>query len=72
MRFGHLNFVALKILGVKEMVKMMLVINSLNQFCEACLLGKHARKSFLKVVASRATKPLQFVHVDVCGPINSP
>jgi len=56
MRFGHLTFGAPKSLGEKEMVKGMLAINSLNQLCEACLPGKHPRKSFPKVASSRATK----------------
>ena len=40
-----------------------------NQFCEGCLLGKQLRKSFPKEVSMRATKSLQLVHTDVCGPI---
>ncbi|KAL1352527.1 hypothetical protein AAHE18_06G173600 [Arachis hypogaea] len=40
-----------------------------KMLCEACLLGKHSRKSFPKQSKSRATKPLQLIHTDVCGPI---
>ena len=40
-----------------------------NQLCEACLLGKQSRKSFPKEASTRATKSLQLVHTDVCGPI---
>ena len=40
-----------------------------NQLCEACLLGKQSRKSFSKEASTRATKSLQLVHTDVCGPI---
>jgi len=72
MRFGHLNFAALKSLGEKDMVKGMPAINSPNQLCEVCIFGKHARKNFSKVAASKATKPLQLVHADVCGPIVPP
>ncbi|KAL0409127.1 UNVERIFIED_CONTAM: Retrovirus-related Pol polyprotein from transposon TNT 1-94 [Sesamum radiatum] len=70
MRFGHLNFEGLKMLGEKNMVRGVPKINHPNQLCEACLLGKHARKSFPKESLSRATKPLQLVHADVCGPFN--
>ncbi|KAL0356305.1 UNVERIFIED_CONTAM: Retrovirus-related Pol polyprotein from transposon TNT 1-94 [Sesamum radiatum] len=70
MRFGHLNFEGLKMLGEKNMVRGVPKINHPNQLCEACLLGKHARKSFPKETLSRATKPLQLVHADVCGPFN--
>ena len=45
-------------------------INHPNQLCEACLLGKHSKRSFPKEATTRATKPLQLVHTDVCGPIN--
>ncbi|RDY01786.1 hypothetical protein CR513_14843, partial [Mucuna pruriens] len=63
MRFGHLNFGALKALGDKKMVKGMPHINHPNQLCEASLLGKHAKRSFPKEVESRANKPLQLVHI---------
>ncbi|KAL4301681.1 hypothetical protein GQ457_10G015230 [Hibiscus cannabinus] len=72
MRFGHLNFGALKMLREKKMVNGILTISHPNQLFEACLLGKHARSSFPKEATSRATEPLQLVHTDVCGPINPP
>ncbi|KAH0636480.1 hypothetical protein KY289_036395 [Solanum tuberosum] len=54
MRFGHLNFEALKLMGVKSMVDGIPSINHPNQLCEACLLGKHdARRSFPKETTSR-------------------
>ncbi|KAJ7962054.1 Retrovirus-related Pol polyprotein from transposon TNT 1-94 [Quillaja saponaria] len=68
MRLGHLNFGGLKNLGEKNMVFGLPFIDHPNQLCEACLLGKHARKSFPKE-ATRATEPLQLIHTDVCGPI---
>ncbi|KAJ7971537.1 Retrovirus-related Pol polyprotein from transposon TNT 1-94 [Quillaja saponaria] len=68
MRLGHLNFGGLKNLGEKKMVFGLPFIDHPNQLCEACLLGKHARKSFPKE-ATRATEPLQLIHTDVCGPI---
>ena len=72
MRFGHLNFDSLKDLGRKKMVKGIPAIDHPAQLCEACLLGKHSRKSFPKHSISRATKPLQLIHADVCGPISPP
>nr|XP_016436528.1 PREDICTED: uncharacterized protein LOC107762668 [Nicotiana tabacum] len=72
MRFGHLNFEALKSMGEKNMVHEIPSINNPNQLCEACLLGKHARRSFPKESMSRATMPLQLVLTDVCGLINPP
>ncbi|KAL1294566.1 hypothetical protein AAHE18_19G149300 [Arachis hypogaea] len=65
MRYGHLNFDGIKELGTKKMVKKIPTIDHPHQFCEACLLGKHSRKSFPKQSKSRATKPLQLIHADV-------
>ncbi|KZV28520.1 hypothetical protein F511_15600 [Dorcoceras hygrometricum] len=69
MRFGHLNFGGLKALGDHKMVKGIPKIDHPDQLCEACLFSKHPRKSFPKQSLSRAIKPLQLVHADVCGPI---
>ncbi|RDX99865.1 hypothetical protein CR513_17017, partial [Mucuna pruriens] len=52
------------------MVKEMAYINHPNQLCEACLLGKHARRSFLKEATSRENEPFQLVHTNMCGPID--
>ena len=38
-------------------------------FCEGCTLGKMAAKPFEPVGEVRATRRLQIVHSDVCGPI---
>lgn len=69
MRMGHLNFRDLKMMSEKKIVNGMPLINHPDQLCEACLLGKHARKSFPKEATSRATEPLELIHADVCGPI---
>ncbi|KAL0457718.1 UNVERIFIED_CONTAM: Retrovirus-related Pol polyprotein from transposon TNT 1-94 [Sesamum latifolium] len=44
MRFGHLNFEGLKMLGEKNMARGVPKINHPNQLCEVCLLGKHAKE----------------------------
>ena len=36
--------------------------------CEPCLVGKAYRKPFGK--ATRATHPLELVHLNICGPMN--
>ena len=69
LRFGHLNFGSLKTLVNEDMVHGLPKINHPNQLCEGCLFGKQARKSFPTEATSRASKPLQLVHADVCGPI---
>ena len=47
-------------------------INHQNQLCEACLLRKHARRSFPKETTSRTSKSLQLLPTDVCVPVDPP
>jgi GAG-pre-integrase domain len=68
LRFGNLDYA-----GLKEMVRKQSVIglSSLEfekQFCEGCIVGKHARDSFGNA-KFRAKKPLELIHTDICGPI---
>ena len=46
--------------------------DSFGQQCEACALGKMRRVPFQKGSSNRATRPLELVHSDVCGPMNVP
>ncbi|CAB75469.1 copia-type reverse transcriptase-like protein [Arabidopsis thaliana] len=69
LRFGHLNFGGLELLSRKEMVRGLPCINHPNQVCEGCLLGNQFKMSFPKESSSRAQKPLELIHTDVCGPI---
>ena len=45
-------------------------INVLPNACEACLMGKQHRQPFPQD-GSRATAPLQLVHTDLCGKMNT-
>jgi len=36
--------------------------------CGSCIVRKLARKPFTPNMTSRATEPLQLVHLDICGP----
>ena len=40
--------------------------------CEGCTLGKMQGASFLKDGSVRVERKLQFVHIDVCGPMQTP
>ncbi|KMQ86059.1 retrovirus-related pol polyprotein from transposon tnt 1-94 [Lasius niger] len=39
-----------------------------SEFCEGCVLGKHARASFRERL-ERSTQPGGIIHADVCGPM---
>ena len=64
-----LKFFRLKLAIKGEMVRGLPSISHPNQLCEGSLLGKQFRMSFPKESNSRAKKPLELIHVDVCGPI---
>lgn len=40
-----------------------------EEVCNACLAGKHMRASFPWSAQWQAEKPLELLHVDLCGPI---
>ncbi|WVZ88098.1 hypothetical protein U9M48_034651 [Paspalum notatum var. saurae] len=71
-RYGHLNFRALRDLGVKKMAEGMPVIDRMEQVCDGCALGKHLRAPFPRAAAYRAEKGLELVHGDLCGQIEPP
>ncbi|KAL8128940.1 hypothetical protein V2J09_018095 [Rumex salicifolius] len=69
LRFGHLNFGSLELLSRNEMVRGMPSIKHTEQLCKGCLLGKQIRKSFPKETETRARRPLELIHTDVCDPL---
>lgn len=68
LRYGHLNIKGLKLLNEKSMVLGLPKINSI-ELCEGCIYGKQIRKSFPVGKAWRASKCLEFIHADLCGPM---
>ena len=68
---GHLSVNSLKLLQEKGMVLGLLEIKNTNEVCEGCILGKHCRDSFPRETTSRAFIPLELVHSDVCGPMQT-
>ena len=71
MRMGHLNVNSLKLLQEKEMVLGLPEIKNTNEVCERCILGKHCRDSFPRETISRVSTPMELVHADVCGPMQT-
>ncbi|KAL0544538.1 hypothetical protein IC582_019655 [Cucumis melo] len=67
LRFGHLNFDSLRLLARKDMVKGLPYVKHPDQLCEGYLHGKQSRKSFPQESSSRAKRPVELVHTDLCG-----
>ncbi|XP_073153303.1 uncharacterized protein [Henckelia pumila] len=58
LRMRHLNFESLNNLSKDKM-----------ELCENCIIIKQKRKSFPKESLTRASKPLELIHADICGPL---
>ncbi|KAM2852430.1 hypothetical protein PS2_028426 [Malus domestica] len=54
-----------------EMVQGIPKMDHCNETCEGCAFGKHHRDPFEVGKAWRATKPLELIHKDVCGPMKT-
>jgi len=68
-RLGHVNFKAMKQLSQKNMAAGIPTIEHPEQLYHGCLTAKQTHVPFPKVVRWRATKALELVHIDLCGPI---
>ena len=68
-RYGHLNFRALGQLSQKNMVRGLPCVEHAQQVCDGCLIEKQRRAPFPQEAVYRASKVLELVHADLCGPI---
>jgi len=67
---GHLNMASLT--RLEKMVNgMNLKKMPLHHVCEACIEGKHQRRFFPQDDATMASKLLELVNSDVCGPMKT-
>jgi hypothetical protein len=69
--FGHLNFGGLKLLHTKDMVKGFPLIEKPERICEGCIFDKQHRESFLVGKSYREKAPLEIVHSNICGPMQT-
>jgi hypothetical protein len=69
-RLGHLNYGKMQLLS--KTVHGLPNISSTKGVCEGCVLGKHHREMFEKGKAWRVKEPLQLIHRDICGPLETP
>ena len=72
-RYGHLNVQSLKKLANEELVDGLNIDNIASDadICESCIKGKLHRTPFPSTGGKRADAPLELVHTDVCGKINT-
>ena len=68
-RYGHVNNTNLRNLGNKQLVEGLPKLNVTNNACAVCNRGKQHRTVIPKKAEWRATRRLQLVHADLCGPI---
>lgn len=71
-RLGHVSFGAMKNMVDKEMVIGMPSSLQERDVCSVCQIGKQTRKPFPSQAGFRATRSLELVHGDLCGPISPP
>lgn len=71
-RLGYRSLDAIKSLTEKGLAKG-IVIKECNKddICECCMKGKMAKKSFPKESENKTEKPLDLIHTDVCGPLQT-
>jgi hypothetical protein len=68
-RLGHLNFDHLIKLQNLEAVKDLPRISKpQDSMCKPCQVGKLSRTQFMSNSFTSTEKPLQLVHMDLCGP----
>ena len=72
LRYGHLYFGGLDLLQKKQMVKGLPNIQQPMSSCKSCILAKHNRHKFVYGVSDRVKSPLEIVHTDLCGPMQTP
>ena len=68
-RYGHLNFDSLISLSSKNMVGGLPIMHKVNKLCHECVHSEQSKSSFPSQSSYRAEKPLELIHVDLCGPI---
>lgn len=79
-RLGHLNYDSIKLLKSQDLVKDFTLYDEIlknstqteMRQCDGCVMGKAHRAAMPSTATHRATKLLELVHSDVCGPMKNP
>lgn len=69
-RLGHISFKTIKTMASSDMVLGLPNIDGEKNMCDSCLVGKQTRHAFPKVTSYRASRMLELLHADLCGPIS--
>lgn len=68
-RFCHINPGYIFKTSKNESVRGMPKLSTNKVECESCRIAKTRRKSFKRIRNIGTTKPLELIHMDVCGPL---
>ena len=70
-RLGHASMHTIKKLAKKELVRGLPLCNfEYDHVCDACAKGKQVRSSFKPKNNISTSRPLELLHMDLCGPIS--
>lgn len=68
-RLGHSNYQRIRHMLSRDLISGVPQLPTASHIqCEACIKGKHNRHRIPKQATNRATRPLELVHSDLCGP----
>ena len=68
-RYGHVGNKSLEVLGNKQLVRGLPSLQANGGICTVCHRGKQHRTNIPKKSQWRASRRLQLIHADLCGPI---
>ena len=71
-RLRHIGYNRLHDLRAKRMATGIPYIPTYIEVCNQCQVGKQIRKGFPQKSISRASEPLELIHLDLCGPFPIP
>lgn len=72
LKYGYFFFLGYKkVLALQALISGLPKVEKHKNIFEECAKGKHTRENFSKDNAWRAHRPLQFVHLDIFGPMQT-
>ena len=69
-RLGHASFSLINTLRSKDLVRGLPSLKyQKDEICDPCAKGKHVMSSFKPTNVVTTSKPLELIHMDLCGPM---